>query len=254
MRADWAAAQRADIDYTDFTPNQEKQNSVKFGLRESEQLSVSIIQKEAAAQATLYQETIDSHIYGIMRAGVSTSSPDKRHEIGAADTFLANNGALTEATAGGIGKGIWQALSRVIIQAAADKVATPVADAPSSLWVTTPVVIWETVMEWLRENGGSDQVATLAIRNGMIARVKGILDIILTNANAVQTISSKDYNVMLVGTNVATTYADRPTVFQMLTPSTNQAGPFYQINQLRRYGGFVENAIPLQSIVVRNEA
>ena len=169
-------------------------------------------------------------------------------------TFSADSGALTEATAGNIGKDIWQALSRVIIQAAASNVGTPAAAAPSNLWMTTPVVVWETVMEWLRVNGGSDQVATLAIRNGMIARVKGMLDVILTNANAKTAISNKDYHVMLLGTNVATTYADRPSVFQMLTPATNQAGPRYQINQLRRYGAYVENDTPLQAIVVRAEA
>ena len=197
---------------------------MKFGLRESEQLSVSVIQKAARRQARLFQETIDSYIYGIEYAGVSTATPDKRHEVGTAANFLADSGALTEATAGNIGAGIWTALSRVIIRAARDNVATPAAASPSDLWMTTSVTVWETVMEWLRVNGGSDQVATLAIRNGMIARVKGVLDVILTNANAKQTISTKDYHVMLLGTNVATTYADRPTVFQMLTPVTNQAG------------------------------
>ena len=253
--SDWSTTQDdVDIDYVDFTPAQKKENTVKIPLDPAEQLSVSVIEDASTEQGEAFAKAINSRIYEVMYAGVSTSSPDKRHEVGTAANYLADSGALTEATAGNIGEGIWEALNFMLIQAARDKVATPAARAPSNLWMTMPPVVWFTLAEWLRKNGGSDQVAFEVIRTGMVARIGGIIDIILSNENAKKTVSNKEHHVCIAGTNVACTFADRPTVFQFWTPSTNQSGPYYQINQLRRYDALIENATPLQALTVRSEA
>ena len=244
-----------DIDYVTFTTSQLKENSIKIPLNPAEQLAVDVVVDAAQKQARKFAETIDAHISGVMTAGVTGAA--NIDSYGTSANYIEPNGDITEGTAGNVGAGIHSVIRFMRRRLGIRNVTSAAAGAPTNVWLAMPYVIFDAWEGWLESNNYSGQLSYDIVRNGMIARYGGNMDIVVSNDIAVEVVSTKDQNVLIAGTNEATTFAERPSIFQLLPPAgqnANQAGPWWKINALRRYQALVENSVPLVKGRIRAEA
>ena len=76
---------------------------------------------------------------------------------------------------------VWKMLRRIKLGAANANIATPVAESQSDLWAVMKPHLWDALEEFLRASGNSDAIAYQVIRNGMVARLLGVIDILQSN-------------------------------------------------------------------------
>lgn len=233
--ADWAAPGDADIGYVDFTPNVRKQASEKLDWDENALVPVDMVTGTARKIARKLAEDIDDNVVTIIAAGPKGGSVVRK---GAAANYVAVDGTI----AGTGGELVYMTLRQLRLLASTGNVISSASeDGPGAVWCAMSPQLFNALEEYLRASGNSDQIAYEIIRNGMIGRFGGNVDIILSNRIPTETVSGKAHQVMLMGSNDGTTFAEREPTIQVITPSVNQAGPYYRFNVVRRFGALVQN-------------
>ena len=247
--ADWkTATDDVGIDYQDWTPPRKRQARVKINWEEANLVPLDLVQSAAEEYGRAHAEETDDYILNdVIRANVVSARTQK---LGTGANYIKPDGDA-EGTGANL---VWTALRRIRLLAANANVATPVADSPSELWAVMKPYMWDALEEFLRASGNADSIAYEVIRNGMVARLMGMFDIIQSNTLEQETVGGKAHGIVLAGTNVATTYATRAGTNQVFNPDNNPFGPYWLLNRLRRYGAVIENDVPLFKIQVQAEA
>lgn len=245
-----ATSDDVDIDYDDWTPTVSKQARIKIPWKAANLVPLDMVEQAADRYSRTHAENVDKYILNdIIVPGVPAANTKV---YGDATHFIAPDG---EVTGGNETQAlIWQLLRQFKLMAAIANVSTPTADSPSDLWAVMGPHLWDPLEEYLRASGNSDAISYEVIRNGMVARLLGILDIIQTNHLDAETVATKAHSPVICGINAATSWATRPGVTQTFSPAENQAGPYWQLNRWRQYGAVVENPVPLFKAQVRQEA
>lgn len=246
---DWSSTRDdVDIDYTDFTPNRARQNTVDIPYNVARELPVDLVVDAAQKQGRAYANDQDTVAYAAMYAGLVAANVAN---LGTSANFIPTTGVASVAAARPF---VWTALWQLWLRAQATNIATPAGEGgTSNLWCVMPPYLFYALEEYLRASGNSDAVASNVIASGGPSRFLGLFDIYISNQDMTESRSSKDHGIILAGTTDATTWAEKPSVVQPLAPGVNQTGPFWRLNVMRETGVLVENSDFLLARAIRQE-
>ena len=247
--SDWSSTRDdVDVSYVTLEAIEQKQNSIDIPLDVARELAVDVVANAARRQAITVAEAVDTYIFKTMSVGI----------LAANQSVLGTDSVYVKPDMTPVGTGSaklpYDALRAIWLAAAKANVATPAADEPSQLWAVMNPYMLGVLMEWLRENGNSELISTLVLRNGQIGRFMGVMDLLISNAVPTKTTSSDVAGSIIVGTNDAVTYGSHPLLSQFFTPDDHSAGPFYRMNILAEYGAVVENTSALFARRIRQAA
>ena len=246
--ADWASPGDADINYVDFTPNVRKQASEKIDWDEEENVPIDVVAGTARKIGRKFAEDIDDHVVSVMLAGTPNANTRRK---GATANYVGVDGSI----AGSGGEQVYLTLRELRLRASVTNViSTASEDGVSAIWCAMSPQLFNALEEYLRASGNSDQIAYEVIRNGMAGRFGGNVDIVLSNRIPTATVSAKVHQQMVMGSADGTTYANRATNRQLWTPDTNPSGPYYRVNEVRRFGAVVQNGTFLFKGQIQAEA
>lgn len=229
-----SSADTPDGAFTDMVINQKKEWATKANLEEVDEVQLDTLASLGRDLGIGVRTFIDKYIWGVIAAGMPATANY------ASDVVVDAAGVET-----GNGTAVLDAIDHLTYVAeSANVLASLGENGYSNMWLAMSPALWRALKKNVRDLG-SDQLTYETLRNGMVGRFDGQIDVIrsnnigtrasVTNSNGPGNISNKTVHEMVLGVNEATFFAERRPITNVRTPENNSGGFWYGANHLRRY-------------------
>ena len=212
------------------------ETGVDIPLNVANDLPVDIVTDAATKAGRKKADDIDKAIFGIMIAGATAGNTIAK---GTNANFIPLTGIEATSAARPF---VFDAMWDIWLAASTSNVATAASENDGQrLTFTMAPYLFRQLQGFLRRDGNADAIAQRSIESGGGYSYLGLFDIRLTNDAAIKTsvVSSNNVGVILASTTAATTFAEKPNVIQVLSPSGKPGRPVLAIERhvrIRRAG------------------
>ena len=204
--------------------DQAGQYSVNIPYEDVRALPSGLLEDAAGRMSRVVAEAYDANIFAAMTAGVK--SANTRAVVGTSANYIPKT---SDGPAGTGADLVWDELKRLELQLQLDNIHAT-GSQEREVWVVMHPTLWNAVLVKLEAQKYSEFLTANVITGGIHAGVPGFqgklrnLNILINTQVPDGSTSGKTEQVMLAGTNAATTFAARPPLQGTEGPAVRSVG------------------------------
>ena len=251
--ADWKTLEGYGVSQVEFAVDQHAETGVKIGREDQLESQLNLVARQIDINAYKMAKYIHDNLFVVLRDGVKNDTTHREEKTTDSTKYLTDESKVNDTTVkADVGARIEKMCLKMV---SSEWIGRDAAVSKSPVMLLDPVV-YTAFLAFLEDKDTVPEISKLsAFTQGSVA-APGLL-------SAMPQMSMNYRGVDIVATTMAThfndsdsdpvypilgflpdsyaTYARRAPITQMLTPETNQTGPWYALRQIVDFGRFILN-------------